>query len=491
MKAAYRIFKNTAIMFSANIVKKIITFVLILVIARYLGVANYGKLSFALSFVALFSIFSDFGAKVLINREIARNKSNVNKYVSNVIITKIVLSCLMLVIVGVMAVLLSYPKDTINLVYIAAFIIIFQSLGEPLGSAFRGFEEMKYNAVSLIGSALARLILSLIVVFLKLGVKELLYMYLISEIFGFLLELVFYHFNIHKFYLEWDLKFSKTIIVGSIPFGMAALLMNLYDKIDVTMLSKMVVNSDTVIGWYSAAYNFMFIFEFIPMSIGAAVYSYTSIAYLNAIERFKYVYRKITYYYFCLTIPLAFGTVAIADKLVGLLYGGEYIPSVIALQILIWSVIFKFQMYGMGTILNSMNKEKLTLKATVVSLITNVVLNLILIPKYTYIGASIATVAAELAYFMICFMYLNRNLEHISLSKTLYKSILASILMFVIAYYLKFVNLGLSIIVAIAVYSAAMYFLRAIPKEDVKYSLKVVRESAKKWKLPISQKIRI
>src|SRR3989338_7255508 len=131
MKTTYRIAKNTTYLFSGDIFKKIISFVITLITARYLGAENFGQLSFALSFVALFSIMTDFGAKVLINREITRNKGMVNKYVSNVVVLKLLSSVVMTLAILAIAKLLHYSEQTISLVGIASLLIILQSLGEP------------------------------------------------------------------------------------------------------------------------------------------------------------------------------------------------------------------------------------------------------------------------------------------------------------------------------------------------------------------------
>ena len=470
MEALKRIAKNTAIMFAANVVKKLITLFLTMVVARYLGVENFGKLAFATSFVVLFSIFTDFGAKVLINREIARNKDKANKYVSNVLSMKLVLSTLMIVAVGIAANLLGYPKDTIYLLYISSVILIVQTLGEPINSSFRAYEVLKYNATTLIVQSVLQLGFAFLVIRAGLGVKELLYAYLASDVIGFFLKFYYYNANIMIFKWEFDMEFAKNILKSSVPFGVAALLMTLYDKVDITMLSKMVSNPDAVIGWYSAAYNLLYVFEFIPVSIGAAIYSYTSLAFLNKIEKFKFVYRKMVTYYFYFTIPLVVGTMILAKSIIEFLYGAEYQPAVLALQILIWSVLFKFQMYALGVILNSMNKEKLTMKATMVSLAANVILNLILIPKMSFIGASIATVTAELLYFVICFIGASKSLEKLSLLKIIYKPLLASLVMIYPVMFLDKINLFLAMASGAIIYCLVLLLVKAFPTEDIDYA---------------------
>ena len=469
-----RLVSNTAFMFSANIIKKIITLVLTLIIARYFGVENFGKLSFALSFVALFSILTDFGAKVLINREIARNKKSVNKFVSNVIVMKLFASLAMILVLVVIVNLMQYSKEMKILIYISTLIQIFQSLGEPFNSAFMAFEKMKYNAITLVIESVLTFLFAILVVYFKLGLAFLLFSYLIADIVAFLIRLFYYHFRIHRLSSEFSGKFSKSLLRSSIPFGVAALLMTLYDKIDITMLSKMVQNSDIIIGLYSAAYNFLYIFEFIPIAIGAAIYPYASIAFTKRIGVFKLIFRKLFTFYFYITIPLSVGITILADKIILILYGSEYADSSIALQILIWTVVFKFQIYCFGMVLNSMNKEKISMKAAIASLLSNVVLNIFLIPKYSYYGASVATIIAELIYFIICFRAVSIYLERIYLTSILIKPVFAALVMGISLYYLRNSNLFISISASIVIYIVSMFFLKAFDKNDFELLKKVI-----------------
>lgn len=474
---AKTIARNSAYMFAGNVFKKAVSFVITILVARYLGVEDYGKLSFAIGFVALFTIFTDFGAQTLINREIARNKEKVNRYVSNTILLKIGLSAVLFIILKAAMAILSYERQTQNLVYLAAGVQVIQSLGNPFGAAFRGYEKLQYSAITISMQIVFKLLLALIIIGTGKGIKELLIAYIFAEVLGFVSNFTFYHTKIRRFGFEWDWNFAKEIFRKSIPFGVAALFMVLYDKIDITMLSKMVQNPDMVIGGYSAAYNLLWAFEFIPISIGAAVYPYASKAYLHAKEKFKKVFEKLFAYYFYLTIPLGVGTTILATDIMRMLYGEEYLFASLALQILIWSVLFKFQMYTFGIVLNSMNKEVSTMKATMISLGTNVALNLVLIPKYSFIGASIATVAAEAVYFVYAFIVVRKSLVRISILKTIGKPTIGSAIMAAAVIMTKELNLFLCIGIGITAYAASMFLMKAFVKEDIETIKSAIRKT--------------
>lgn len=473
---AKRIAKNSSYMFFANIFKKIMSFIITIVFARYLGVEQFGQISFALGFVVLFSIITDFGAQILINREIARNKELVNKYVSNVIMLKIFASIILFAVVSITANILNYEQNILILIYIAIGIQILQSLNKPFGAAFRGYEKLKYNAITISIQIIIKLGLSLIILILGMGVKELLIAYLISELAGILIQYWFYNAKIKRLKMEWDWTFAKSILIKSIPFGVASLFMILYDKIDIVMLSKLAVNPDLVIGGYSAAYNLIWAFEFIPISLGAAVYPYASNIYLKSKRKFKEIFENLFKYYFYITIPLGIGGMILSKDILFLVYGEEYIFATIALQILIWSVLFKFQMYTLGLVLNSMNKEKSTMRATIISLIANVAINAILIPRYSFVGASIATIAAEAIYFIYTYRIVKKELNPKSILQQTWRPLISSIPIVLILMSVPNWNIILKIVISIIVYAVSMLLIGAISKEDKELIKKIIKK---------------
>ena len=94
MNTVRTIAKNTSLLALSNIISAVLVFFLMVYIARYLGEIEFGKYSFAISFTGLFAILVDLGMYNYTIREIARNKELVNKFLSNVLFIKIILSIL-------------------------------------------------------------------------------------------------------------------------------------------------------------------------------------------------------------------------------------------------------------------------------------------------------------------------------------------------------------------------------------------------------------
>ncbi len=163
------------------------------------------------------------------------------------------------------------------------------------------------------------------------------------------------------------------------------------------MLSIMVGNA--VVGWYNAAYKFIYIFLSFNTLFIISIFPVISRFYKTSKESIKFAYEHSFKYMLIITIPIAVLVTVLANKIILLIYGPNYIPSVIALQILIWTIVFMFVNGISGNFLGSINKQPIVTKITAIGAVTNIILNILLIPKYSYIGSSFATVITELIIY--------------------------------------------------------------------------------------------
>ena len=141
MGAARRIFKNTIYLGTAEVISKILQFIVLLYAARLLSQEHFGKFSFAISLSLIAIVLADLGINTLLVREISRNRKLASKYFANAIITKIVLSLVTFFCIIIILNLLSYPQDTRNIVYIIWTFTILSTFTELFYYIFRAFEK--------------------------------------------------------------------------------------------------------------------------------------------------------------------------------------------------------------------------------------------------------------------------------------------------------------------------------------------------------------
>ena len=467
MTTAKRIAKNSTFIFLGDAIGHILQLVLVVYLVRYLGAVTFGKYAFAFAFTSLFMILSDLGLSTLSIREIARDTSKAGEYLTNISITKFILSLITIVLIIVTINLMHYPRDTTLAVYIVGGVAVFTSFITSFRSVFRAFERMEYETITRITERLLIFGSVLPVLFLGYGLIEVVSVMLIAQalIFIFTLAIIIKKFT--RPVLSFDFSLSKSLIKEALPFGLAAVFATIYFQTDTVMLS--VMKGDAVVGWYRAAYGLVMGLLFIPGAFVGALYPVLSRYFTTSKDSLMVVYEKSFKFLLMLAIPLGIGTTLLADRIIILLYGEEFAPSIIALQILIWVASILFIYSIVGYTLASINKQLVDTRITAVSALLNVGLNLLLIPTYSYVGAGVASIVSQVFVFTCEFSYLQKNGYKINVSKVALKPLCAGAFMGLLVYSFKMMNINLFVVIvsAVVVYGASLYVLKAFDEKEI------------------------
>lgn len=473
MSHARTIVKNTTWLISTELVTKAFAFVLIILIARYLGDAKFGIYSFVNSYVAIFLIFADFGLTLLSIREIAREKDKVHKYLSNISLLKIILSAVTLILTFGIAQFINVDQSTLILIYIASTWTIISSFGEFLRGIFRAFEKMQYEAFVRILEKSLVFVAILFIISKNYGIASIFISELIASLIILIVTLIIIRGKFSKYRFELDLPFYKKILKESWPFAASSLFVMLYFKIDTVML-KLFGKEDEVIGWYNASYNLVLALSFVPSAILSAAYPAMSRFFRDSKDKLRRVYQNSLKSLYFLGAPMIVGVTLLAAPFITLVYGEEYSGSIIALQILIWSEIFVFINTAYSTLINASNKQRIITLQTSLGVALNVTLNIFLIPKYSYIGAGIATVLTELFAFSFLAVYVNLKLLKVKFASWFTKITLCSIILGVILYFTRSYSIFITIPIGVAAYFALAYIFKIYTIKEFKRLLSLV-----------------
>ena len=394
MTTVKKIAKNTTLLLASQIISYLLAFFYMIYIARYLSANGFGILTFALAFTGIFSIFADLGLNTLTVREVARNKFLTNKYFNNVFLIKIILSILTFGLIVLFINLIGYPSETVNVVYLVALSVILTAISGIFNSIFQAHEKMEYQSIGQVLQSILMITGVLAVISYGLGVLGFAFIYFISSLISLTYIFIVYTWKFSLWKIEIDFDFWKTTIKKALPFGLTGISGMIYTYIDSVMLS--LIQGNEVVGWYNAAYRLILVFLFIPTVVNMAIFPVMSRFFLSSKDSLELIYEKYFKYMIILGVPLGFGTTILADKIILLIFGAGYSQSIIALQILIWTIVFTFAGAAFVQLLQSVNKQLLITKISGICVVFNIVINLILIPKFSYIGPSISTLITEL-----------------------------------------------------------------------------------------------
>lgn len=467
MNTIQRITKNVSVLFISQMLSYILGFFTLMYSARYLGVEGFGTLSLALAFTGIFSVCMDLGLSTLTIREVARNKSLANDYVANITTIKIILAIITLVLIFGIVQLLGYNQETMQVVYIIALYTLFTAFTQLFYATFQAHEKMEYQSLGIILSSGLLLNGVLLAIYLKLDIIQFSLIYLFTGASVLLYALTSYTQKFSFPTITVNLTIWKDLIKESWPFAITGISINLYLWIDTIMLS--VMQGPDAVGLYNASYKLIMVLLFIPIVFNNAVFPLMSKYFISSKESLNLIFEKLLKTMMLAAIPIGVGTVIIAEKVILLIYGEQFIGAVVALQILIWSTVLIFTRSPFERLLESTNRQLVVTKVFIMGVIFNVIFNLIIIPKYSYVGAGIVTVLTDLIVLILLFVAV-KDLK-LSISKntkiSLVKIITASLIMGIILKYFLNVNIFLSILIGAIIYLSVLLILRIFDNDEI------------------------
>jgi O-antigen/teichoic acid export membrane protein len=466
MNTARRIVKNTTVLSVSQIVSYVLIFFYTIYIARFLGADGFGILSFALAISGVFSVFADLGLNILTVRDVSRDQSSETRYVGNGILIKLFLAIFSFGLIVLVVNLLGYPQETINVVYLVSLSTIITSFYGLFYSIFQAHEKMEYQSLSQIVNSIAMFSGVFVGIGLGLGVLGFSFVYLISSMITLFLAMFIYVWKYSFPPLELDLIFWKQTLKEAFPYGLSGIFVMIYYWIDSVMLSFIVGNE--VVGWYNAAYRIIYIFLSFHTIFIISIFPVMSNLYKKSEESLKFAFEHSFKYLLIIGLPIAILTTFLSKNIILLLFGTDYLPSIIALQILIWTVVFMFLNGLCGNLLGSVNKQVIVTKITGIGVIVNVIMNLFLIPSFSLVGASFATVITEISLMpiLLYIMWKEGYADIITLTKTSGKVLFSgfSILVFILLF--SALNPFLLIFIALTLYLTILILTNTFDNED-------------------------
>lgn len=474
MFSVQRIAKNTMVLSISQIVSYILAFFYTIAIARYLGADDFGILSFALAFTGIFGILADLGLNTLAVKEIANDRSLTEKFLGNFLLIKIFLSIFTFLIIALIVNLLNYDAQTVGIVYLVALSVILSAISSIFNSIFQAYEKMEYQSLGQILNSVLMFIGVFFAILYGFNVLGFAFLYFIFSVVVLIYNILIYIWKFNSIKLEINLHFGISKIKEALPFGINGMFVIVYVWVDSVLL--FIMQGNQAVGWYNAAYRIIIVLLFIQSASNIAVFPVMSQFYVNSKSSLKKLVEKYFKFMLFISIPLGIGVTLLAPDIIMLIFGKQYENSIITLQILIWSSVFVFLYTAFAQLFLSINKQITLTKISGICMVENILLNLYLIPKFSYIGASFVTVVTEFTILILIFSISNDIGYGISFKqlKDVIKVICSSLIMGI---FIIFADLNIFIVapMAILIYIGILFLTKAIGDEDLSLIKKVFK----------------
>ncbi|HUH33997.1 MAG TPA: flippase [Daejeonella sp.] len=411
-------FKNAAWLMLGRILSMVVGFI----IARYLGPASFGDLSFAIAFTGIFAAVGALGLDSFIIREIINRPGDKNVILGSAFWMRIAANILLiptavLIYLWFRSMAVIQDESLALLIAFCGLASLFKSFN-IIDSYFQSRVQSKFvvhvQNICLVISAAVKILL----IVLKLPVIYFAIALALDALFLAIGLVIIYQRKAFLKVAAWqfDTHQAKTLLKQSWPLILSAVMVSLYMQIAVVMLKT---KGSEAVGIYSAAARISEAWFFIPIAIVTSVFPAIIHARKTDLQRYNKRLQNLYDLLIGISLPVALVISMGANTIISVIYTDQYEGAGLMLSIHIWSGIFVFLGSASGQYLLAEGYTVIAFKRTAIGAVVNILLNLWLIPLYSGVGASVAALAAYFAATFSIFLFPQSRAQGIMMLKSL------------------------------------------------------------------------
>ncbi len=465
---------NSVLILGARTVSRVISLVVVIVLANALGDANYGRYTTLIAYSGLVAVVGDLGFQSLYTREAARNRSELGDYLGTLIVLRVVLAAAAAV---VLALALGLGAGLPSLIVPGCALLIATAYASLLRNTFYSVGRAEFDAIAVVAETLIQAGLIIFGARRHSGVAYYVWAYTASYTFTIVYSLVVIHaFRLGRIRLGLDLGLVARWLPLALPFALTFFLTNVYFRAGFVILQQL--RSFAEVGWYTLAYKPFEALQFVPLAIQTVVYPVLGVYFVSDPARLKVAYERFFKVLVLLGWPLTVGTFVLVHPINQIFNrSGQFAQSEPALRILAFGIVFLFANSAFYAMLNATNRQGFNAWATGLATAVAVALNLVAIVLFGYLGASVATVLTEAALcaFGWWFVQLRRPELRLPVLRLTWRILAAGAIMGALLYPVRGYSIFLTAPAGFLVYAVAIYFWRVIEPEEWRLATAALR----------------
>ena len=466
MSVTTRVVKNSSLLMVTSVVTNLMMFLLTLFTARYLGTYNFGLISSALSVIGIFGVFCDLGLGMYAIQKVSRDHDLTARYFGTAFVLRLILTILTFVIYVLFTTVSGFSGESFWVMVVVGGYMFFNSLTTFYYSMYQSNEQMHFQTIVNAVYSVGVFIVALVFIYLGGNVVWIAAAYPISMFIAFVVGHIIKVRHYPSFTFDFSRSFIGELIVNGIPFGITGVFTSIYFWIASVMLTFM--SGNVAVGLFSSSQKLLLVLSSLFMLISNAVFPVMSQLYVTDTVKLNALYQKMLKYLLMLSVPIAVGSAIYSADIIRILFGEAFLDASTGLSVLIWAVIFMFLSGTTSTLLGAINKQFLVTKVTMGGAIVSVAANMVLIPLFSFVGASITAVLTEFVVLVLMLYALRRTEFGLNVRKAVVpflQVLIANIFMALALVYLHLPFI-LGVVVAVVVYVIALFVTGAFNKED-------------------------
>ena len=383
--------KNTSWIMIGRLIQLGLTFVTTMLVTRYLGPSEYGRLTYVFSYIQLFLPICTLGLNDIIVKTLIDNKKETDEIVGTVLGMRIIVSLFSMICSVALVSLINNDIQYRNIAILQSLSLLFYSF-DSIIYFFQSSLLSKNVGIALSFSYILSSIYKIVGIVLHKDIMWFAFGMALDYIILGLVLFVVYIKNNHK--IVFSRTWAKALLKKSSYYLISGLLVVIYGKVsDILLLGKLV--DETNVGYYSAGVMLCNAWPFILTAIIDAANPIIIDLFNSDKELFKKRIRQLYCAIIYISLFVALGIFVLGDFAINLLYGKEYLPGVVPFKIYAFSTAFSYLGVARIAWMQCNNKTKYEIYIALFGTVVNIVLNYTLIKNYGINGAAIAAVLTQ------------------------------------------------------------------------------------------------
>jgi O-antigen/teichoic acid export membrane protein len=465
--------RNAAVLLTSSVCSRFVALGFNVLLARFLGVEEFGLYAFAISFMAFMAVVVEFSLHQLIIREVARNKSVAGKYFSNALLIK---SILFLVASGIAVIavkILGYSTEIVSLLSILAVGLLFEAVTNCCIAVFNGYEAMQYSGAVQLIEECSFIALGLASLALGGGVFAIAICRAAAQALTQVVGLYFLRIRLRVQPGTVSYEVCKDMFIAARHFFGVSSCTTAARNLDTMMLLSL--QNATAVGIYVSGAKLGQLLVYLSKAFSDALYPVLSrqAAFRN-LTALSASYQHSLKWLVVGVVPFLALAAIHSRGIMTLIYGARFSEAAIVFHIFAWRAALALATQLCGTTLFALGRQRLVFCATAASALLSVGLFILLIPRFSYTGAALATLAALVLEFSIQFSFIAGRLKFSFIGMVMAKLFLVGLglLLFFRADFLPLIPLS---IMGGVIYLIALFLLRIVSREELETLLRFVR----------------
>jgi len=398
-----RYFANTSWLIAEKIIRLAVGLFVGVWVARFLGPEQFGTLSYAQAFVGLFGAFATLGMDGIVIKHLVKDDENRDLFLGTAFTIKLLGAMVAVFIISIVTVTTSNDDKDVIIITIIASSLVFQSLN-VIDFYFQSIVLSRYIVIV---NLISQLVVSLIRIALILAEAPLITFAYVILFDAVILAVGYIYVYKHKnlSFRQWNFnkQTASELLKYSWPLAISGIVISIYMKIDQVMIKEMLGNSS--VGHYAAAVKISEAWYFVPIVINSSLFPAIINAKKRSLKEF-YDRLKILYSFMLLSaVAISIPTTIYSKYIINLLYKEQFDQASTVLMFHIWAGVLVSLGVVTSSIVIANNKQNNALISTSIGAISNIILNLLMIPSFGIIGAAFTTILSQIISGLIVPIY--------------------------------------------------------------------------------------